>query len=371
MPAEWEPHAATWLTWPRRDGISFPVRFERIPAYWVRMTELLSQHEAVHINVFDAAQEAEVHALLAQSRDVINQRVTLHRFPAYEPWCRDHGPIFVTRDPAGVGLSATEHTFVRASGGRRPPDQPAYAGRSPTRAERELAIVDWAYNAWGGKYPPYDLDDAVPELVAELLGLPLFQPGLVLEGGSIDVNGRGTLLTTEACLLNPNRNPNLSRGQIEQCLRDYLGVTHILWLGDGIAGDDTDGHIDDLARFVAPSTVVAVVEQDPVDENYHNLQENLARLHAMTDQDGRPLRIVPLPMPRPIFYRGQRLPACYANFYIANGVVLLPTFDDPADRVAQATLQELFPDRQVIGIPSLDLIWGLGAFHCVTQQQPG
>ncbi len=337
MPAEWEPHAATWLTWPRRDGISFPGRFDAIPAYWVRMAELLSPHEEVHINVFDEQHEREVREHLSRSRDLVRERVFLHRFPAYEPWCRDHGPIFV----------------VRGDG-----------------ANRELAVVDWGYNAWGGKYPPFDLDDAVPQHVARLLNLPLFQPGIVLEGGSIEVNGRGTLLTSQSCLLNPNRNPQLSRAEIEQHLRDYLGVTNILWLGDGIAGDDTDGHIDDLARFVNPTTVVTVVEDDPADDNYDVLQDNLRRLRSMTDQDGRPLDVVTLPMPRPIYHDGQRLPACYANFYIANGVVLLPLFDDPADRRALATLEELFADRRVVGIPARDLIWGLGAFHCVTQQQP-
>jgi agmatine deiminase len=337
MPAEWDPHAATWLTWPRRDGISFPGRFDAIPSYWVRMAELLSPHEEVHINVFDEPHEAEVREHLARSRDLVRDRVFLHRFPAYEPWCRDHGPIFLTRPGAG---------------------------------SRQLAVVDWGYNAWGGKYPPFDLDDAVPQHVARLLNLPLFQPGIVLEGGSIEVNGCGTLLTSESCLLNPNRNPQLTRAEIEQYLRDYLGVTNILWLGDGIAGDDTDGHIDDLARFVNPTTVVTVVEDDPADENYHVLQDNLRRLQTMTDQDGRPLRVVTLPMPRAIYHEGQRLPACYANFYVANGVVLLPLFDDPADHRALATLQELFADRRVVGIPARDLIWGLGAFHCVTQQQP-
>ena len=337
MPAEWDQHAATWLTWPRRDGISFPDRFEPIPAYWVRMTELLSQHETVHINTFDDEQEAEITQHLARSKELVANRVFLHRFPAYEPWCRDHGPIFVTREIAG---------------------------------QRELAVIDWRYNAWGGKYPPFDLDDALPQHVARLLAVPLFQPDIVLEGGSIDVNGRGTLLTTEACLLNPNRNPHLNRKQIEQYLRDYLGVTKILWLGDGIAGDDTDGHVDDLARFVNSTTIVTIVEDDPADQNYKPLQENLRRLQSMTDQDGGPLRIVPLPMPRPVYYKDQRLPASFANFYIANGVVLVPTFDDPTDTRALTTLQELFSDRRVVGIPSLDLIRGLGAFHCVTQQQP-
>ncbi len=337
MPPEWHPHAATWLTWPRREGISFPDRFQVIPAYWVRMTELLSRHEAVHINAFDEAHEAEIRQHLAGSRDLVPERVFIHRFPAYEPWCRDHGPIFVTRR----------------------------AGRGS-----ELAVVDWRYNAWGNKYPPYDLDDAVPAHVARLLGVPLFEPPMVLEGGAIDVNGAGTVLTTESCLLHPNRNPGLNRDEIEDYLRDYLGVRRVLWLGEGIVGDDTDGHVDDIARFVGPATVVAAVEEDPADANHAPLAENLKRLGRMRDQDDRPLRVIPLPMPRPVFWGAQRLPASYANFYVANRIVLVPTFDDPADARALGALRGVFPDRQVIGISSIDLIWGLGAFHCVTQQQP-
>jgi agmatine deiminase len=371
MPAEWEPHAATWLTWPRRDGISFPDRFDPIPAYWVRMTELLSQHETVHINTFDDEQEAGITDLLARSKELIRERVFLHRFPAYEPWCRDHGPIFVTRSPITPGAPGLRNLPSSPPTGREGWGEGGLSRAATAVDIRDtLAVVDWGYNAWGGKYPPFDLDDAVPQHVARLLGVPLFQPGIVLEGGSIDVNGRGTLLTTEACLLNPNRNPHLSRESIEQYLRDYLSVTKILWLDNGIAGDDTDGHIDDLARFVGPSTVVTAVEDDPADENYKSLQENLRRLRSMTDQDGRPLRIVTLPMPRPVYYKDQRLPACYANFYIANGIVLVPTFEDSTDTHALTTLQQLFSDRRVVGIPSLDLIWGLGAFHCVTQQQP-
>ncbi|MEO7987102.1 MAG: agmatine deiminase family protein, partial [Gemmatimonadales bacterium] len=231
-------------------------------------------------------------------------------------------------------------------------------------------ILDWGFNAWGDKYPPYDLDDVVPRRIAEEIDIPCFKPGIVLEGGSIDVNGRGTLLTTEACLLNPNRNPRLDREQIEQYLRAWLGVSSILWLGDGIAGDDTDGHVDDLTRFVGVNTVVTVVENDPDDENYEPLQMNLERLGNMTDQDGRPLEIVTLPMPRALYHDGQRLPASYANFYVANGVVMLPTYDPETDEEATATLQSLFPGRDVIGVDCTDLVWGLGAFHCVSQQWP-
>jgi agmatine deiminase len=290
----------------------------------------------VHINVAGPAMEQEVRRLLTDV-GAKSANVFFHHNPTNDAWCRDHGPIFLQR----------------RRGGRT-----------------EEAIVDWNYNAWGGKYPPYDLDDVIPTRIAEELGVPLFHPGMVLEGGSIDVNGSGTLLTTEACLLNPNRNPRLDRATIEACLRDYLGVSHILWLGDGIVGDDTDGHVDDLTRFVDPRTVVTVVEDDPSDRNYEPLQSNLERLNRMTDQDGRPLRVVTLPMPRPMYQDGQRLPASYANFYIANDIVLLPTYDPERDEEARSTLQSLFPAREIIGMDCTDLVWGLGAFHCVTQQWP-
>ena len=333
MPAEWEKHDATWLTWPRADGISFPDAYETIPTLWAGLAKLLAEGEQVHINVFSPEQEVDIRAALAKADAPVDTRIHLHPFPAYEPWCRDHGPIFV-------------------------------------RNESELAVVDWRYNAWGGKYPPCDLDDAVPQHAAKLLGLRLFSPDMILEGGSIEVNGAGTLLTTEACLLNPNRNPELNKDQIETYLRDYLGVEQILWLGEGIVGDDTDGHIDDLIRFVDEKTLVTIVEEDRSDENYGLLNENSQRLAAMRDPSGNPWRVVELPTPGRIEREGQRLPASYANFYIANGVVIMPGFDHPNDKKAQAILQELFPTRRVIVWPSLDLIWGLGAFHCITQQQP-
>ena len=333
MPAEWSRHDATWLTWPRREGISFPDAFDNIPAMWARLAKQLAEGELVHINVFSEEHEVEIRAALKKADAPLGTRIHLHPFPAYEPWCRDHGPIFV-------------------------------------RNAEGLAVVDWRYNAWGGKYPPCDLDDEVPQHVAKLLGLPLFSPPMILEGGSIEVNGAGTLLTTEACLLNPNRNPELNRTQIEAYLRDYLGVNQILWLGEGIVGDDTDGHIDDLTRFVDERTLVTIVEDDPVDENHVLLRENRERLAAMRDPAGQPWRVVELPTPGRIESEGQRLPASYANFYIANSVVLMPGFDHPNDARAQAILQELFPTRRVIVWPSLDLIWGLGALHCITQQQP-
>lgn len=333
MPAEWEPHAGTWVSFPRPEGISFPGLYERVPALWLRMIEELSLGEDVHVNVLDADDEARIAALVAASPRARRDRVHLHRIPTNEPWCRDHGPIFVTRPG-------------------------------------EVAIVDWGYNAWGGKYPPFDRDDAVPGRVAELLGLRVFRPGIVMEGGSLDVNGRGTLLTTESCLLNPNRNPALDRAAIERHLCDYLGVRHVIWLGDGIAGDDTDGHVDDITRFVAPDTIVTVVEPDPADENHRPLAENVERLRAARDQDGRPFAIVELPMPSPVVREEQRLPASYANFYVGNEVVLVPVFADARDAAALAVLERCFPSRRVVGIDSRDLVWGLGAFHCATQQQP-
>jgi agmatine deiminase len=335
MPAEWAPHRGTWLSWPHKEA-SWPGKFDVVPGIFVRMVTELARHEEVHINVSGPDMEEGVRALLARE-GAAPDLVRFHHNPTNDAWCRDHGPIFVQREVDG---------------------------------QREQAIVDWGYNAWGGKYPPYDLDDVVPTRIGRELGLPVFHPGIVMEGGSIDVNGRGTLLTTEACLLNPNRNPELTRDRIEQYLRAYLGVEHILWLGDGIAGDDTDGHVDDLTRFVDSSTVVTVVEEDRTDENYEPLQENLQRLREMTDQDGRPLRIERLPMPRPLYHEGQRLPASYANFYIANGLVLLPGYDAEHDGEAQQTLQRLFPDRRIVVMDCTDLVWGLGAFHCVTQQWP-
>jgi agmatine deiminase len=331
MPAEWEPHAATWLSWPRREGISFPGAFDRVLPTLRRMVEALLGSEPVCINVCNGAHEAEARAVLA---GLPSERLNFYRIPTNEPWCRDHGPIFLTR-----------------------------------KDEPRLAIVDWDYNAWGGKYPPCDLDEVVPTRVGEILGVPVFYPRMILEGGSIEVNGAGALLTSESCLLNPNRNPDFSRVEIEQRLRDYLGVTEILWLGDGIEGDDTDGHVDDLARFVGERTVVTVVEENRVDANYGPLQENLARLRVMK-LNSRPLEVIPLPMPAKMVREDLRLPASYANFYIANECVLLPTFGDANDAVAASTLEKVFPQRRIMPIDCTELIWGLGAFHCLTQQQP-
>ena len=335
MPAEWAPHRGTWLSWPHKEE-SWPGKFGPVPGIFAQIVRHLVPREEVHINVGDEALEASARAAIRHA-GVPLDRVFFHRNPTNDSWCRDHGPLFVQR----------------RHGGRR-----------------EELILDWGYNAWGGKYPPFDLDDVIPTRVGAELGLPVESPGIILEGGSIDVNGEGTLLTTEQCLLNPNRNPSLGKADIERLLRDYLGVRHILWLGDGIEGDDTDGHVDDLTRFVDPVTVVTVVEDDPADANHRPLRENLERLRHMTDQDGRPLRIVELPMPPAMYEQDQRLPASYANFYIANGAVLLPGYDTARDEEARQALQPLFPDREVVIIDCRDLVWGLGAIHCVTQQWP-
>ncbi len=331
MPAEWEPHAATWLSWPRREGISFPGSFDRVLPALRRMVELLIESEPVCINVCNGAHEAEAREVL---RGLPMDRMTFYSIPTNEPWCRDHGPIFLTRS-----------------------------------LDPKLAVVDWGHNAWGGKYPPFDLDDVVPSRVAERLKLPVWQGGMILEGGSIDVNGSGACLTTESCLLNPNRNPDLSREQVEQRLRDFLGVRDILWLARGTEGDDTDGHIDNLARFVSETTVLTIVEKDRTSPNYEPLQENLGRLRQM-QFDGRALEIVELPTVRRMVREDLVLPASYANFYIANKVVLTPIYGEPNDEITLSILREYFPDRRVIGIDCRELIWGLGAFHCLTQQQP-
>jgi agmatine deiminase len=334
MPAEWEPHRATWLSWPHKEA-SWPGKLDLILPIYARFVAELAQSEPVQINVNAAAMEAQARSLLAEAG--ATGSIQFHHFPTNDAWCRDHGAIFVVR-------------------------------KEPDR--HDLAATDWGYNAWGDKYPPYDLDNRIPAHMAAYLGVPVFAGGMILEGGSIDVNGQGLLLTTEQCLLNPNRNPDLTREQIEARLCAFFGVQRILWLGEGIVGDDTDGHIDDIARFVAPDTIVTAVEEDPHDENYAVLQENVQRLHLMRGLDGAPLQILTIPMPPPIVYNGQRLPASYANFYIANSVVLVPFYNHPNDARAVAVLQRCFPTRRIVGIDCTDMIWGLGAWHCLSQQVP-
>ena len=334
MPPEWAPHRGTWLSWPHKEE-SWPGKFAPVPAVFAEMVRALAPHEEVHIN---AGPEVERAARAALDRAGVGlTNVFFHPYPSNDAWCRDHGPCFVQRRVEG---------------------------------KVEEAIIDWGYNAWGNKYPPFDLDDVIPTRIGAEYGIRVFHPGIVMEGGSIEVNGAGTLMTSEACLLNPNRNPHLSKAEIETFLRDYYGVRHILWLGDGIAGDDTDGHIDDMTRFTDATTIVTAVEPDPADENHAPLAENLERLKGMRDQDGRPFRILELPMPPALYQADQRLPASYANFYVGNGVVLMPGYHPATDVKARAVLAQAFPDRKIVAIDSVDLVWGLGSFHCVSQQWP-
>lgn len=329
-PAEWEPHASTWVAWPHNPD-TWPGKMEEITEQFAQFVRALAQFEPVNVL-------AGGNVVMRQGRRLVGDaaNVALHNIETNDAWTRDHGPTFLTGPP----------------------------GTPP-------ALVDWSYNAWGGKYPPWDKDNAVPRKIAELLGRRRFAPKLVLEGGAIDGNGQGTILTTKSCLLNPNRNPTMTQPMVEQYLTEFCCARKVLWLTGGeIAGDDTDGHVDQLARFINPTTLLTALEDDPSDENYAPLQQNLAELQTLTDQDGRQLDVVALPMPRPLYCQGERLPASYANFYIANGVVIVPQFDDPADETAVKALAELFPDRQIIGLPANKLAWGLGTFHCLTQQEP-
>ena len=333
MPAEWEIHEATWISWPHPDCASFPGSYEKVIPALVAMAKAIADAEILRINVHDKAEENTVRNLLS---GISPDRVEYFHIPTDEPWCRDHGPLFVKRATAP-----------------------------------RLAALHFGFNAWGFKLSPFEEDFKAAKLIAEAVGIPVVdQQNFILEGGSIDVNGAGCLITTESCLLNPNRNPDLSRKEIEDRLKDCLGVSKILWLGDGIEGDDTDGHVDDIARFVSADTVVAAIEEDRDDPNYEPLQANLERMKMMTLADGSPLHVRTLPMPRRIMRQGQRLPASYANFYITNASVLMPAFGDANDPWAESILRELFPARRIVPIDCRELIWGLGAFHCLTQQQP-
>ena len=343
MPAEWECHAATWIAWPHNPE-DWPGKFQPIPWLYAEIVRLLAAHERVQIVVDDAKSKARAAKMLEQAGADLGN-VSFQVWPTDRSWTRDTGPI-----------------FVRNKEGR-------------------VAVTNWIFNGWA-KYPNCRLDNKVPARVSKLIGVPEWQPTvtldsgklhkLVLEGGSIDTNGEGILLTTEECLLSEvqQRNPGVSREQLEQAFHDYLGFDKVIWLDRGIAGDDTHGHVDDITRFVAADTIVTVIEPDSRDANHEPLQENLKRLKAARNKKGKQFSVVELPMPRPVVFRGQRLPASYANFYIANGLVLVPTFHDPNDRVALNILAELFPDREVIGIHCVDLVWGLGTLHCMTQQQP-
>jgi agmatine deiminase len=334
FPAEFAPHRATWLSWPHKEA-SWPGKIDAIYPYYSRFIKELSRHERVCINVLDEAMKAFALGHLREGGANLDQ-VQFFFHPTNDAWCRDHGPAFLI---------------------------------NPEAAQRKI-IVDWNYNAWGNKYPPYDLDDVIPTLIGKALNIPVYNPGIVMEGGSVDFNGNGTLLTSTCCLLNENRNPTLDRDQIEDYLRNYYGVEQILWVKEGIVGDDTDGHIDDTVRFVNEDTVITVVEENKDDENYSLLQHNLKDLSKMRLLNGKQLTVVELPMPDPVIYEEQRLPASYANFYIANGSVIVPTFRCDKDEKALQIIAGCFPDRDVIGIDSTEIIWGLGSFHCLSQQEP-
>jgi len=343
MPAEWDRHEATWLAWPHNPE-DWPGKFQTIPWVYAEIVRLLSARERVQLLVEDAKMLQRASGILERAGANLD-RVSFHVWPTDRVWTRDSGPIFLRN------------------------------------AEGKVGLTNWRFNAWA-KYEDWHLDDQIPGRVAKLLDLPEWHPAveledgfkqrLVLEGGSIDTNGAGLLLTTEECLLSEvqQRNPGIGREQLEQAFHDYLGIDRVIWLGCGVAGDDTHGHIDDIARFAGPATIVAAVEPNTNDANHAPLKENLEQLKAARTHDGKQFDLVELPMPRPVVFRGQRLPASYANFYIANKLVLVPTFNDPSDRVALSILADCFPGREVIGIHSVDLVWGLGTLHCMTQQQP-
>lgn len=333
MPAEWEPQEAVWLSWPHNYA-SWPGKFRPVPYQFANIVATLTRFQPVRVNA-----DKRLHARarrLCERAEADLAKVTFYDHPTNDAWCRDHGPIFVRHRKTG-----------------------------------EVALTDWAYNAWGGKYPPYDLDNEIPPRIEKATKLRRFVNDMVLEGGSIDVNGEGALLTSEQCLLHPNRNPRLSKEQIEQNLRDYLGVTDIYWLGEGIVGDDTDGHIDDMSRFFKPDGIITCVEPNRAERNHEILAENLARLRKFRTPAGKKFDLVELPMPRPFGFRRQRVPASYANFLIVNGGVLVPTFRQPGpDARALEVIRGCFPGREVVGVDCYHLIWGLGTLHCISQQQP-
>ena len=334
FPAEFAPHTATWLSWPHKEA-SWPGKIETIYPYYSQFIKELALSENVCVNVNDDAMKAfALKCIREAGADLGKIQFFIH--PTNDAWCRDHGPAFLINPNADI----------------------------------KKVIVDWGYNAWGNKYPPYDLDDVVPTLIGKHFNIPVFHPGIVMEGGSVEFNGKGSLLTSTACLLNPNRNPQLNQEQIENYLYQYYGVEQILWVDEGIVGDDTDGHIDDTIRFVNQNTVLTVIEEKKQDENYELLQHNLRQLQQMRLLNGQQLNIVELPMPDAIEYEGQRLPASYANFYIANKSVIVPTYRCDKDDKALQIIQQCFPDRKVIGIDSTEIIWGLGSFHCLSQQEP-
>lgn len=334
FPAEFADHEATWLSWPHKEA-SWPGKISLIYPAYAQFVSYVSRGEKVNIMLTDEVMMNFASEELSKA-GAIMKNIRFHFFPTNDAWCRDHGPAFLINP----------------------------------KAEEKKVVVNWKYNAWGDKYPPYDLDNLIPGKIAEYLDIPRFNPGIVMEGGSVDFNGEGTLLTSTACLLNLNRNPHLNKDEIEAYLRGYYGVEQILWLGDGIIGDDTDGHIDDITRFVSVDTVVTAIESNKNDENYQPLKENLELLESFRLLNGKPINVIELPMPAPVIYEKTRLPASYANFYIANSAVVVPTFRDKNDEKALQIIADCFPEREVVGVDSLDIIWGLGSFHCLSQQEP-
>ena len=335
FPAEFAPHSATWLSWPHKEA-SWPGKIHTIYPFYSQFVKELTRGERVCINVNDESMKAFARKCL-ENAGVDMSKVQFFLHPTNDAWCRDHGPAFLV---------------------------------NPAALDYKKVIVDWNYNAWGNKYPPFDLDDVIPTRISEHYGIPVYYPGIIMEGGSVEFNGKGTLMTSTACLLNPNRNPHLGQAEIEQHLIDFYGVEQVLWIDEGIVGDDTDGHIDDTVRFVNEDTVLAVIEEDRDDENYELLQANLEQLKKMRLLNGRQLNIIELPMPDHVIYEDQRLPASYANFYIANESVIVPTFRCDKDDKALRIVQDSFPGRRVVGIDSTEIIWGLGSFHCLSQQEP-
>lgn len=333
FPAEWEKHEATWLTYPHNEA-SFPGTMDKIYDSYLKFIKAITKSELVRINVPDLTYEQQFIQQLHEY-GIDDSKVEIFIHPSDDVWCRDHGPCFV------INLKATD----------------------------KKAIVNWGFNAWGGKYP-FENDNAIPLKVAAHYGLPIFSPDIIMEGGSIDVNGAGTLLTTTACLLNKNRNPHLSQDQIEEYLMQFYNVEQIVWLGDGIAGDDTDGHVDDITRFVSSDIIVTAVEINKNDENYEPLQENLKQLKKLRLINGKQPDLVELPMPSPVYFDGNRLPASYANFYLTNSNVIVPNFRCKMDDKAMYILEECFKGRSIVGIDSTDIVWGFGSFHCLSQQEP-
>lgn len=333
FPAEWYPHRATWLSFPKNIE-TWEDRLSRVYDAYFKFIQEMAEEEMVCISTGDEATKAIIEKELYQ-RGIGTENIQLFDFETNDSWCRDHGPSFV----------------INPSAGRK-------------------AIVNWGYNAWGGKYPPFDADDAIPSKVAQALGLSLYEPGIIMEGGSIEVNGEGTLITSKSCLLNKNRNPRLTPSEIEDKLKAFYNVEKILWLEEGIVGDDTDGHVDDMTRFINKDTVLTAIEGNRLDDNYAPLKENLELLKSMTLADGQKLNIQTLPMPDPVIDNGIRLPASYANFYILNNKVIVPTYRCGKDEEALKIIEKCFPGRKVVGIDSTEIIWGLGSFHCLSQQEP-